>query len=87
MNKQHHSRSRRRRRRPRRTDLPKGAFRLPSGGVATKIVYTDQRGRRIAIIGVRREKPDLELLAKALVQIALNKVAAELEREHLDPAA
>jgi hypothetical protein len=47
--------------------LPKGSFRLPTGEIAQKIVYTDHRGQRIAIIGVRRAKPDLELLAKAII--------------------
>jgi len=59
--------------------LPKGTFRLPSGQIAQQIVYTDHRGRRISIIGIRRESPDLELLAKVLVEMARDKLAAAQE--------
>lgn len=70
---------RRRRHKPRQLDRPKGSYRLPTGEIATKVVYTDHHGRRIAVIGVRRAQPDLELLAKAIVQIAVERVESETE--------
>ena len=52
--------------------VPKGAYRLPTGGYVTKPVTgsPDAKGRRIAVVGVRRDPVDLELLAKALLQLA-----------------
>lgn len=54
--------------------FPKGAYRLPTGEIATKVFYNDHRGRRIAVIGVRRAEPDLELLAKVLVELARQQI-------------
>jgi len=54
---------------------------MPTGEIAQQVVWTDKRGRRISISGVQREKPDLELLAKVLVEMARKQLAAEEERE------
>jgi len=70
--------SKQRQRRSFHAGLPKGAYQLPNGDIAMPARnYVMVNGRRLLVQGIRRETPDLELLAKALVQIALSKVAAE----------
>ena len=60
--------------------LPKGAYRLPTGGYVTKPVTgsPNAKGRRITVVGVRRDRVDVQLLAKALLQLA----ADEMCRRH-----
>ncbi len=62
--------------------LPKGAYRHPEGGIAMSPLsrtYVDGNGktRTVTIQAVRREKPDLQRLARALVQLAREEIAAE----------
>jgi hypothetical protein len=73
-----------RKRRPSRSKYPgallKGSFRLPTGGyvTSTSSVFASQRGpRRITVIGVRRENPDLKLLAQTLVELAKQQIERE----------
>jgi hypothetical protein len=69
----------RRRSRAKPGALPKGAYRLPTGGYVMKprSVTVGLNGRRISIVAVRREHPDLELFAKALVALAREQVERE----------
>lgn len=59
--------------------LPKGAYRLPNGNYVTVGKWSkpvDRAGkRRIRIEAVHKNPPDIERLAKALIQLAehLNK--------------
>lgn len=54
--------------------IPKGAYRLPTGGYAVAgawFKYVGQRGqRRIRIVGVRRDSPDEHKIARVLMEIA-----------------
>ena len=72
----------RRRSRAKPGALPKGAYRLPSGGYITKpissVVGTGHNQRRIAVSALRRDQPDVQLLAKAFLELARD--AAEVER-------
>lgn len=63
---------RRKSRAQQRSGLPKGAHRLPGGGIVMVPVVgpADQHGRRIVIRTVRRDPPDLKLLAHALLEAA-----------------
>ena len=76
---------RRRRRSWLASGLPKGAYRLPCGGYARQLIgLVDGRGRRIAIVAVRRDPPDLELLAKAFVEVARQQLENEVARDRPD---
>jgi len=61
---------------------PKGAYRLPAGGYVLKprSMTLGPNGRRISIVAVQRQHPDLQLLAKTLVALAKEQV----ERERRD---
>ena len=76
----------RRRSRARPGALPKGAYRLPTGGYATKpissIVGSGHHQRRIVVQGVRRDPPDLERLAKLVLAMAREEAEAK-RRESL----
>ena len=51
--------------------LPKGAYRHPSGGYVTKaMIGTDKKGRRLSVVALRRDPPDIEKLARAFLEIA-----------------
>ena len=56
------------------TKLPKGAYRLPNGNHVTVGKWSDpidQAGkRRIRIVAVHKDQPDLDKLAKALISLA-----------------
>ena len=69
----------RRRSRAKPGTLPKGAYRLPSGGYVTtpRSMTTGPNGRPISIVAVRREHPDLQQLAQALVALAKEQVERE----------
>jgi hypothetical protein len=70
----------RRRSRAKPGGLPKGAYRVPGGGIALPpLTSTLPNGRRITVTGVLREEPDLRLLAKAFVALAIE--LAEQERK------
>ena len=58
-----------RRRRPSPTGLPKGAYRLPTGGyiIDDKQPVT-HNGRTIRVVGIRREQPDLQRLARVFIE-------------------
>lgn len=68
------AKSKKPRRRARRSALPKGAYRLPTGGYVSTGPWTEyksQRGpRRIRIVAVHRDEADVEKLARALIEIA-----------------
>ena len=72
-----------RKRRPSRAkpgSLPKGAFRVPTGGYVTRSVGSpDAKGRRIVVVGLRRDPVNVELLAKALLQLAADEVRRRQE--------
>lgn len=72
-------RKRRKSREKRASGLPKGAYRLPAGGYVTKprSMTVSPTGRRISIVAVRREHPDLQQLAQALVAPAKEQVERE----------
>lgn len=59
--------------------LPKGAYRLPTGGYVTepRSMTVSPTGRQISIVAVRREHPDLQQLAQALVALAKEQVERE----------
>ena len=67
------------RRRPRRSlarhpnGLPKGAYRLPTGGYVVEGPWgpRNKRGRRIRIIAVHRDQPDAAKIAQALLAIVV----------------
>ena len=67
----------RRRSRAKPGALPKGAHRLPTGGYMTKpsgsIVGSGHNQRKIAIVALRRDPPDVQLLAKAFLELARQK--------------
>ncbi len=67
-----HKPKKRRASRARPGGLPKGAYRLPTGGFVARplAAVPDAKGRRITVVGVRRDPVDLELLAKALLRLA-----------------
>ena len=69
----------RRRSRVKPGGLPKAAYRLPTGGYVMKprSMAVGPNGRWISIVAVRREQPDLQLLAKALVALAKEQVERE----------
>ena len=64
------------RRSRRKGKYPKGAVPLPGGGYALTTSSRDANGRTIRITGIVREEPDLESLAKAMIQLAedVNKI-------------
>ena len=54
--------------------LPKGAYRLPTGGyVTTSIGNPNSRGRHIRIVAVHRDEPDADKIARALIEIILDQ--------------
>lgn len=74
---------RRKRSHPSKTGLPKGAYRLPEGGIVMppskpQVVGVGRGERRISVQAVRRDVPDLHGLARVLVDLA--KVEAEKAR-------
>lgn len=78
--------NKRRKSRAKPGSLPKGSYRLPTGGVATAgPVHSMPNGRRISVIAIRRETPNFEQLARALLEIAKAEIAAE--QDQLDEAA
>lgn len=56
------------------TKLPKGAYRLPNGNYVTVSKWSDPIDRagkrRIRIVAVHKNQPDLDKLAKALISLA-----------------
>jgi hypothetical protein len=74
--------SKRRRSRSKPGVLPKGAYRVPSGGYVTApqtvVAGPSRNERRISIQAVRRDPPDFRLLATALVALAQDVA----QREH-----
>lgn len=51
--------------------LPKGAYRLPTGGYAEIIGrFQTRRGQQFHIVGIRREQPDVERIAQAVLELA-----------------
>ena len=73
--------NKRRKSRAKLGSLPKGAYRLPTGGYVTAgSVGAMPDGRRIRIQVVRRDQPDLERFARALVEIARAKIDADNEQ-------
>lgn len=68
----------------RKSTLLKGAYRLPSGGYVIDHgpePETAGQKRRTRAIGVRREQPDLERIARALVADAIEQARREIEAE------
>ena len=68
---------RRYRKRVGRTKLPKGAYRLPTGGHMMDSAHTSiTRGKRsIRVVGVYRDQPDTRRLARALLELGKQIVA------------
>jgi len=56
------------------TKLPKGAYRLPNGNYVTVGKCSDPIDRpgkrRIRIVAIHKDQPDLDKLAKALISLA-----------------
>ena len=73
------SKRKKRRSRAKPGTLPKGVYRLPAGGYVTtpRSMTTGPNGRKISIVAVRREHPDLQQLAQALVALAKEQVERE----------
>mgnify|MGYP000146082354 CR=1 FL=1 len=71
----------RRRSRAKPGALPKGAYRLPTGGYHTQskiiVVGSGRNQRRISIHAVHRDPIDIEQLAKALLTIAREQTDVE----------
>jgi hypothetical protein len=63
----------RRSRSKRKDSLPKGAYRLPTGGCVTDFVAPPMRGRRIRVVAVHRDEPDADKVARALIAIVLDE--------------
>ena len=59
--------------------LPKGAYRLPTGDYVTKTrsMTVSPTGRRVSIVAVRREHPDLQQLAQSLLALAREQIERE----------
>ncbi len=55
--------------------LPKGAYRLPTGGYVTKSSGHTQSGRKITIRVVHNDPPDCERLARAFLALAEYQLA------------
>jgi len=72
---------RRKSRAARRSGLPKGGYRLPTGGILMPAVVgpPDRNGRCIVVRAVRRDPIDLKLLAKALVAAARDEAARKTD--------
>jgi hypothetical protein len=50
--------------------LPKGAYRLPTGGYMTSSVYRGHKtGKHIVIHGVVRDEPDVRKIARAIIEL------------------
>lgn len=64
-------RRKKRRSRTHPDSLPKGAYRVPSGGYATERTgKPNASGQRITIRAIRRQQPNIRLLADLLMQRA-----------------
>lgn len=62
--------------------LPKGAYRLPTGGYVTE--SRGLAGKRMIIIrAVHKDPPDLDKLARALIQLADQMNKEEQERQQM----
>lgn len=62
--------------------LPKGAYRLPTGGyVAKSRGVMLPNGRRLRIVAVHRDPVNVDLLAKALLDLAREQAEAKKQRE------
>jgi hypothetical protein len=58
---------------PSSSKLPKGAYRLPTGGYVTVGRWTPvgpSGKRQIRIVAVHRDPPDMDKLARALIALA-----------------
>ena len=78
-------RKRRRSRAKQASGLPKGAYRLPSGGYVVETRGApDARGRRLVVCGYRRAEPDLHALANVLVSLARRQAAEDAARSNDD---
>lgn len=56
----------------RHSKLPKGAYRLPTGGYLINSETSSVQGnRQIRVMAVHREQPDAEKIAKVLIAVAL----------------
>lgn len=70
------------RRSRRKGPLPKGAYRLPTGGyVAKSRGVVLPKGRRLRIVAVHRDPVNVDLLAKALLDLAREQAEAKKQRE------
>lgn len=65
--------ARRRRRSAPKNRMPKGAYRLPTGGYMTERVHA-ARGRTIRIRAVYRDEPDIKKLVAVLLDLARHKL-------------
>jgi len=76
----------RRSRAKRTTGLPKGAYRLPTGGIVlpSSISQPDDRGRRIRVTGIRHEHINQRKLAEALVYLLQDQQAREAQSDDAD---
>ena len=57
---------------PLTTKLPKGAYRLPTGGYVT-----ESHGHNITVRAVHKDPPDIEKIARALIQLADDQTRKE----------
>jgi hypothetical protein len=80
------SKHKRRRSRARnRSGPPKGAYRLPTGGYAVEGPWgpPNKRGRRIRMVAVHRDEPDVDKMIRALLGIIAEQ---QLEQRQSDEA-
>ena len=67
---------RRRRSRAKKTSaLPKGAYRLPTGGYVRSGPTTapNKQGRRFRIVAVHRDEPDVDKITRAMLDIIVDE--------------
>jgi hypothetical protein len=67
-----------------KSGLPKGAYRLPTGGIV--MPATSSPGSNLVVRAIRRENPDLKRLARALVDIAIEEEPDETIRRSMQDA-
>ncbi|MEO1060570.1 MAG: hypothetical protein AAFZ07_04070 [Actinomycetota bacterium] len=65
--------------------LPKGAYRLPTGGImlkpTTKIHSNGSKARKITVQGLMRDQINVERLAKALIEVAREEQRTKTKSE------
>ena len=69
-------------------DMPKGEYRLPTGGYVTKPTGgATANGRHLYVRGIWRDEPDVQSLARAFLQLAEDLAEQERQADGSDLAA